>query len=716
MMTFTQNFARRNARLRSAGLMTMALASALPMFAADAQAPARITVNVDRTGARISPMLYGIFYEEIEHAGDGGLYAEMLENRSFEEFRNGFGYDIRLNQGILPRLDDPNNIPAWELRGDGTMALDQSQPLNGGNPTALKISLSGGAATLVNAGFAPARHAPEQRLGAGLSVRKSASYKISLYGRGGDGFMGPISVTLVSHDGKTLARGEVANIGPAWAKSEVTLTATGSDPTARLDLGFTGKGTVWLDMVSLFPADTFLGRPNGLRKDMAQMIADLKPSFVRFPGGCFVEGLYQVKEAWRPLRTLGDVAQRPGIPGARWQYGSTDGFGYHEMLQMCEDIHAEPLLVLNCGMTHGDSAGIRFDDGPFPPLLKEALDSIEYANGPADSEWGKARAANGHPEPFHLKYIEIGNEDGEMADYAPRYKIFQEKIHAKYPDIHLIVGSTRNPEGVPKDSPVEIVDEHYYETAGRFIDRFHKYDAYDRKAPKVYIGEFAVTDDKAFSTDKGFNNLRAALGEAVYMLGFERNSDVVAMASYAPLFCRIDQKMWPSNLIYFDQQKAFGTPSYYVWKTLSENRGDINLAVDATSPPATMDTTREHPEDNDKPFPQSLYVGATREETSGDVLLKVVNILNSPQDTSIALPGAAKIAKQAEAVTVARPDVAAANDLTSPVAVAPAATKIANAGKDFHYTFPANSVTIIRLHTQTRTAKGDAQRPVRHLP
>jgi len=677
------------------------LATALGLLAAPGlRAEATITVQVNEKGARISPTQYGIFYEEIERAGDGGLYAEMLQNRSFEAYRNGVGFDTRLNAGIMPVMDDPKNIPAWELSGAGKMTLDQSLPLNTNNPTALKITITGETA-LRNAGFLPPNKT--SGLGVGLACVQGEPLDLSLYARRSDDFAGPIQVVLETKEGAAIAQATIAGVGTNWQQFKATLTPDRTDTTARLRLTVAGQGALWLDMVSLFPEKTFHNRPNGLRPDLAEMLAGLKPAFVRFPGGCFVEGLFQLKEAWRPLRTLGEVAARPGIPGARWQYGSTDGLGYHEMLQMCEDLGAQPLLAVNAGMSHADGALIHFTARGtlFTGMIDEALNAIEYANGDTTTKWGARRAANGHPAPFHLHYIEVGNEDGAFPDYPSRYAIFYQKIKEKYPEMHIIVASIRNPEEKPKDSPVEIMDEHYYQSVDWCLNNFHKYDSYPTNAPKVFIGEMGVTSDPSLgqSGDKiKLNNLGTALGEAVFWLGAERNSDRVNMTTFAPLLCRLDHKMWPANLIYFDQSRVFGSPSYYVLKLLGNNLGDVNLATASRSEPLKLNAGRRNATGKAPySFPDSLYCTATLDETHHQVILKVVNFLGQAQATTISLPGVSEVEKNATVEFIAHSDLTALNSLDHPTTVAIQTAAIANAAPSFVYEFPPHSLSILRL-------------------
>ena len=327
-------------------------------------------------------------------------------------------------------------------------------------------------------------------------------------------------------------------------------------------------GTIWLDQVSLFPKKTLKGRPNGLRPDLAEMLAAMKPSFNRFPGGCYVEG-NRLANAFRWKNSIGDLAERPGHWNL-WGYRSTDGLGYYEYLQLCEDIGAEPLFVINCGMAHEDSV----PNDKLGPWIQDALDAIEYANGPADSPWGSLRAKAGHPRPFKLKYMEIGNENGGPV-YEDHYRQFHDAIKAKYPEMVLVANSP------VRSRPMDVLDEHYYDSPEFFMRNATRYDTYDRKkSPKIYVGEYAVTQGC------GKGNLRAAVGEAAFMTGMERNSDIVVMASYAPLFVNCGWRQWNPDAIDFDNSRVYGTPSYHVQKMFSANRGNVVLGLDFQAPAA----------------------------------------------------------------------------------------------------------------------------------
>src|ERR1051326_2826148 len=507
-------------------------------------APASITVDCSHPGHAISPTLYGIFFEDINCSADGGLYAEMVRNRNFED------------------SDKPQH---WSTQSSGAAAvaitIDSSRPESSKNLRSLRVqvaNLGGSRAGVVNDGFW------------GMSFTKGEVYELSFWARGAKDFKGPLLASLESSSGIAYAQTKIAALGTEWKPYKLSLTAKGTDPQGRLVISTTKPGTFWLDMVSLFPRKTWKNRPNGLRPDLAEMLAGLKPSFARFPGGCWVEG-ETMNLSYRWKQTIGNIAERRTQYNI-WQYHATHGLGYHEYLQMCEDLSAEPLFVINCGMSHKEIVPL----DKMQEFVQDALDAIEYANGPTSSTWGSVRARNGHPAPFGLKYMEIGNENGGRA-YIERYALFYDALKAKYPQMHLIADEWN---GRPNNRPVEIVDEHYYSSPEFFIHNADKYDRYDRAGRKVYVGEYAVTQGC------GQGNLRAAVGEAAFMTGLERNSDVVLMASYAPLFANVNYKKWNPDLIDFDSSRVYGLPSYYVQKMFSENRGDVVLPVEMESPEA----------------------------------------------------------------------------------------------------------------------------------
>ena len=366
-------------------------------------------------------------------------------------------------------------------------------------------------------------------------------------------------MTIEKQGGTVLTSQRFTGIGPEWKKFEAVLTAAATEPNARLVIAATG--TVWLDMVSLMPKGQLF------RADLLKLLADMQPAFVRFPGGCWVEG-DEMRFAYRWKRTIGDVAARAGCWNL-WGYHCNNGLGFHEYLLLCEALGAEPLFVINCGMSHRETIPLE----KMGEFVEDALDAIEYCNGPADSKWGSLRAKAGHPAPFNLKYMEIGNENGGPA-YQERYPLFHDAIKKRYPDMHLIL------DYVPSAKrPSEIVDEHYYDSPGFFMRHADKYDTYPRTAHKVYVGEYAVTNGA------GRGNLKAALGEAAFMTGLERNGDVVVLASYAPLFEHVGWKRWNPNAILFDAARSYGTPSWQVQTMFGRNRADVVLPATVAAPP-----------------------------------------------------------------------------------------------------------------------------------
>lgn len=511
------------------------------LSAAQPNGNATLRVDLNRLGAPISLSLYGVFFEEINHAGDGGIYAELVRNRSFEDADTPQGWQL-ITQGTA--------------RGD--MTLDNAQPLNASHRRSLRLDVSdatNGRVAVANEGYW------------GIPVRQGKTYQLSLHARRDNTFNGALRVSLESVDGRVLAQSQLTGLAPSWKKFQTVLKATDSEAAARLVITPLGRGTVWLDVVSLFP-ETWKNRPNGLRPDLAAKVADLQPSFVRFPGGCFVEG-HTLDQAFDWKETVLPLEARPGRPNL-WGYRSTDGLGYHEYLQMTEDVGAEALFVVNCGMSHTEVAPI----GETQRFIQDALDAIEYANGPVTSQWGKLRAERGHPKPFNLRYIQVGNENGGPA-YNERYALFYDALKKKHPEIRVIANLWN---GRPNSRPIEILDEHYYHSPQWFLQNANRYDSYDRTGPKIYVGEYAVTQGA------GTGNLISGLAEAAFMTGMERNADIVTMASYAPLFVHVNDRKWNPDAIVFDNTRSYGTPSYHVQKLFAQHRPNVNLPTQLTVP------------------------------------------------------------------------------------------------------------------------------------
>ncbi|HET9053913.1 MAG TPA: alpha-L-arabinofuranosidase C-terminal domain-containing protein, partial [Cyclobacteriaceae bacterium] len=541
-----------------------------------------VVVHTDSLRARVSPDLHGIFFEEISHGGEGGLYAELIQNRSFEESRTPPGCSIDSGWLIPPRTphfntgkisdwkmkwEPKNPWPAWSLQTSGnsaaSLAITTDNPLNAETPQSLQVNITRydkkGNISVVNDGFW------------GIRVDEGESYHLTFYIRT-SGFKGAVQASLQGEGGRVVATHTFADVQTTeWKKYTCTLKATASAGSAKFYLSLGSEGTVWLDFVSLFPAKTFKNRPNGMRVDLANYLADLKPAFVRWPGGCFVEGgSTESAPEWK--RSIGLLEKRAGTYSP-WGYWSSDGIGYHEFLQFCEDIGADAMYVFNCGVACDMRAGVYRSDEDVPSILANVLDGIEYAIGPATSGWGSVRAKNGHPEPFPLKYVEVGNEQvGER--YGNRFNIFYKTIKEKYPQLEVIASmgiAHLSKPTIQAIDKMDLADEHAYK--GIYWPMIYPdwYDQYERNDWKLYVGEYACNNGV------GSGNMMAALNDATYILGMERNSDLITMSSYAPLLENVNDTDWPVNLIRFNHNSSFARASYYVIKMMNENKASVNL-------------------------------------------------------------------------------------------------------------------------------------------
>jgi alpha-L-arabinofuranosidase len=527
------------------------------LLAADAE-PGRLTVKVDQPGVKIGSMHFGLMTEEINHSYDGGLYAELVRNRIFK--------------------DDPKTPVHWSVVASpgaaGSITLDADDPVNA---TALTTSLRLDIATAGSG----------QRVGVandgywGVPVKPHTQYRASFYVRAGGGFDGPLTVAIESSDGKTTAASaSISELGVKWKK--VTATLKTGDVTAskdnRLVIFATGKtGRVWLSLVSLFPP-TYKDRPNGNRIDLMQKLADMRPAFLRFPGGNYLEGnTIPERFAWK--KTIHGLEERPGHR-CPWGYRSTDGLGLLEFLEWCEDLKMEPVLAVYAGYS---LRGERVEPGEkLRPFVQEALDEIEYATGGPETTWGKERTKDGHKEPFKIQYVEVGNEDNfdRSGSYDGRFAQYYDAIKAKHPDLQVVATAP------VKSRKPDVLDEHFYRSARQMERDARHYDKYDRNGPKIFVGEWATRDGNVTPS------LNAALGDAAWMIGMERNADVVIMHCYAPLLVNISPgaKQWDTDLIGYDALNSFGSPSYYAQKMFSENRGDRVLPVDLLQQAASQDS------------------------------------------------------------------------------------------------------------------------------
>ncbi len=601
-----------------------------------------VTIQASQPAANISPNLFGIFFEEINMAGDGGIYAELIRNRGFEDGSTPVNWTLVTSGGAA-----------------GSFALNTSLPLSPSNTHSLLLTMTSGTGSVgaANSGYY------------GIPLTSGATYNLGFYARAASGFSGNITVSLESANGATIyAQSTVSGLTTGWQHFTMALVPNATDPSARLALRISQNGSVYLDFVSLFPTVTFNNRTNGFRPDLANMLVNLKPSFLRFPGGNWVDG-YGVANAYNWELTVGDPANRTPRNGT-WGYMVDNGLGYHEYLQLCEDIGATPLLCVNAGMDGNQNAVPPSQLGPW---VQVALDAIQYANGDTSTIWGAQRAANGHPAPFNLQYIEIGNEN-YGASYNTNYGIFYYGIKSNYPSIHVIVNSQGS---VPTSAPLEIVDEHFYPNASQMAQNATLYDSRSRSGPKVFVGEYAVVSG-GFGVPSNLATLQNAVAEAACMTGFERNSDLVQMACYAPLFCNVSNVNWTPDLIYFNGTNVYGTPSYYVQQMFSLNRGDVVL-------PTSVSVSGN-----------PLYVSSSLVLSSGQIIVKTVNVNSSAISTTFNLNGVASIASSATTIQLTG-NAADTNWFGSPRRIFPVTNSIGAAGTNFTVSLPANSLTIFKL-------------------
>ena len=539
-----------------------------------------ITVNLADKGPDVPKSMYGVFFEEINHAGDGGLYAEMIQDRHFEDYEMPEGYFVdsagmlrppaviyhtsgNVNQGSFRWHKD--GVSAWTLVTEGganaTCGRTKAIPLNNAAPTSMfmKINNANGLVALQNSGFW------------GIPVKQGENYKLRYY-INSHGYRGSVTAMIVSESGEVLAENKVEKLKSDWNEYEAVLTSSGTDSKALFRLVFDAYGAVQVDYVSLFPEKTYKGRKNGLRDDVAQFLAELRPAFVRWPGGCIVEGItLNNRVEWK--KTIGDPVTRPGQYDT-WGYRNSYGFGYAEFLQYCEDINAEGMYVCNIGLGCQARSGDACTDDELQYYIDDCMDAIEYAIGDVSTKWGAVRAQEGHPAPYPLKYVEIGNENwGEL--YDRRYDIFYKAIKAKYPQL-ILISNHGIDGGVKNIEKTDMVDPHWYVSPDYFFDNTHIFDKIPRGDYKVYVGEYAC------NSQVGSGNMLAALSEAAFITGMERNSDLVTMASYAPLFENRNDRVWSVNLIWVDNEKVLGRSSYYVQKMFAENMPTYNLGTQLT--------------------------------------------------------------------------------------------------------------------------------------
>lgn len=565
-----------------------------------------MTVDASKPTAQIQPEMYGIFFEDINFGADGGLYAELVKNRSFEF---------------------PQPFVGWVPFGNVT--VQDENPCFERNPHYVRVVNDG---RLLRAGL-------DNEGYRGIGVKQGEEYRFSVYARTPESKPMKLSVELVNSDAQNLLKKGIEVSSREWQKLTVVLKSPFTDAHARLRVVLESKGTVDMDHISLFPVKTWKGRENGLRADLAQALYDLNPGVFRFPGGCIIEGnSLETRYQWK--NSVGPVENRP-LNENRWNYTfkhkafpdyfQTLGLGFFEYFQLSEDLGAEPLPVISCGLScqYESNEVVPMDE--LGPYIQDALDLIEFANGPVTSTWGKVRAEMGHPEPFNLKMIAVGNEQWDQI-YVERLEAFTKAIRAKYPTIKVVGSSGPSASGDKFDYlwpemkrlGVDLVDEHYYMKPDWFFGNASRYDNYDRKGPKVFAGEYASHDH---STKKD-NNFLAALSEAAFMTGLERNADVVHLATYAPLFAHVDAWQWNPDLIWFDNLRMMRTPNYYVQQMYGMNSGTDVLSL-------KMDGKAVAGQD-------SLYATAALNAPTGEIILKLVNAGSKPADVRIDFNGLKK--------------------------------------------------------------------------
>lgn len=661
---------------RSLSSRLMTLTCTLVLCAAQASPAAAqeraITVQVDRPGAAVPNTLFGLFFEDINFGADGGLYPERVKNRSFEFPEPLMGWKQAApgdSKGVLQvydRIGERDTPNSHYLR--------------------IKVDEPGKGFGVTNEGFR------------GVGVEKGKEYTFSVLARGAGGSPRALRVEVLSADGHALGEARVSGFTPQWRTYTATLRASGTEGKARFNVLVEGAGALDVDLVSLFPKETWANRPNGLRPDLVKLLKEMNPGFLRFPGGCIVEGR-TLEQRYQWKTTVGDPAERRLIVN-RWNtefrhrptpdYYQSFGLGYYEYFQLAEDIGAEPLPIMNCGMA------CQFNTAELAPLedldhfIQDAVDLIEFANAPANTRWGRVRAGMGHPKPFNVKMLGVGNEQWGP-QYVERYKAFVKVLKAKYPNITLVTSSGPFPDGKEFDYlwgqlrqlNAEMVDEHYYRPPQWFRENVGRYDDYPRNGPKVFAGEYAAQSVGIASPDNK-NNWECALSEAAFVTGLERNADVVRMSSYAPLFGHVEAWQWTPNLIWFDNLRSYGTPNYYVQKLFSTNRGTRLL-------PVLIDGSAKNGRDG-------LYASGSLDEGSGEVILKVVNTSSSRRDVRINLAGARSV-RGGRSLTLASADMKAENSLDEPTRLSPVERPLDAAGAEFTHAFAPNSLTVLRVAT-----------------
>lgn len=634
-----------------------------------------LDVNIAKTSTKIQPTMYGVFFEDINFAADGGLYAEMIKNRSFEF------------EAPLMGWDQPNS-DRHSLNTQSGFARTIKVLENKSNPNFLRVILNYDKGyQLINEGFR------------GMGIKKDARYTLSLKAANHDEAIQKIIIQFIDNNNNVLGETSISPTSNDWESYSASFTATQTEAKAKLKITFEGTGTIDLDMISLFPEDTWNNRKNGLRKDIVQLLYDMKPGFLRFPGGCIVEGR-TLAQRYQWKKTVGDVDKRETLIN-RWNnefahkpapdYFQSFGLGFFEYFQLSEDIGASPLPILSCGMACQFNTGELVPMNELNPYVQDALDLIEFANGSVDTPWGRIRSEMGHPKPFNLKLIGVGNEQWGP-EYIERYKVFEKAIKSKYPEMIIVSGAGPFPEGdyfeygnkELKKLNAQIVDEHYYKNPKWFRDNATRYDSYDRKGPKVFAGEYAAQSVAIASPDNK-NNWECAFSEAAFMTGLERNAEVVNLTSYAPLMAHAEAWQWTPDMIWFNNLEAYGSANYYVQKLFATNKGTDLLAITKDGKPVTGQ--------ND------LFASAVKDANTKEVIVKLVNASASAQEVNIDLKGG-KLITKGTLTTLTSANLDDVNSFESPKKISPKESAFKLKGEKAKVNLGPHSVTVLKLKMQ----------------
>ena len=620
--------------------------------------PVQVTINANvNQHKKISDMLIGVFFEDINYAADGGLYAELVQNRDFEySLSDKSGWDKSWS-----------NTKAWSVSGPGaTLTIDSVSPIHPNNRHYATLNVSQTGSALINEGFN------------GIAITKGEKYNFSVFVRKPDNKTGNITIRLTGKNGEICGETRIKATAGKWQKVKAVITANKTVADACLAIFPETTGKVSLDMISLFPQKTFKGHSNGLRTDLAEAIAGLHPRFVRFPGGCVAHG-DGIGNIYRWKNTIGPLESRKPQRNL-WNYHQSAGLGYFEYLQFCEDIGAKPVPVIAAGVPcQNSSCGGAGQQGGIPmcemdTYIQDILDLIEYCNGDVKSVWGKKRAEAGHPAPFNLEYIGIGNEDLITDIFEERFTMIYNAVKEKHPEITIIgtVGpaseGTDYVEGwkIADKLRIPIVDEHYYQNPGWFINNQYYYDKYDRSKSKVYLGEYA---------SRG-NTLYNALSEAIYLTALERNADVVSMASYAPLLAKEGFTQWNPDLIYFNNNEVKPTVNYYIQQLFGQNSGNSYIS-------STMQLSDER-----EIVAKRIGASIVHDSKTNDYIVKLVNMLPVEAAVQVNLSGMGNFNPAAtQIVLTGKPGDKKSLPVTNNITVS----------EDFTCHLPAYSFTLIRI-------------------